>query len=189
VALRKISRVVSHLAYLKHPVQDKKDSSQKSLIASRLAKPLISLNLFLAVGTARTARHLLIQGTAAFVPGAALRREGRMTLVRRLDARAMLTGLMLLAIVSIGSAAAADTTTPPQAPPQSAPRAEQTIKGSVLNIEGEFVVLKDISGHEVRLHVDKHTRMDRLKVGDTVEAQVKSDGHAESVMVQLPQSR
>jgi hypothetical protein len=99
----------------------------------------------------------------------------------------MLAATVLLAIVSIGSPTAADTTTPSPAPPLPAPPAQQTIKGSVLNIEGEFIVLKDISGHEVRLHVDKDTRMERLKVGDTVEAQVKPDGHAESVMVQLPQ--
>ena len=73
------------------------------------------------------------------------------------------------------------------APPLPAAPAVQTIKGDILNIEGEHVVVKDMSGHEVRMHVSKDTHMDRVKVGDKVNATVRADGHAESLQVQLPQ--
>jgi hypothetical protein len=72
------------------------------------------------------------------------------------------------------------------APPLPAPPATQIITGDILNIEGEHVVVKDTSGHEVLLRVSKDTRMDRLKVGDKVNATVTADGHAESVEVQMP---
>jgi hypothetical protein len=97
----------------------------------------------------------------------------------------VLTVMVLLVAGATASAGAAETMPPPPTP---APPAIQTITGDVLNIEGEFVVIKDLSGHEVRLQVDKETRMDRLKVGDKVAAVVKSDGHAESITVQLPQT-
>jgi hypothetical protein len=93
---------------------------------------------------------------------------------------------MVLLVAGVTASAGAAETMPP--PPTPAPPAIQTIKGDILNIEGEFVVIKDLSGHEVRLQVDKETRMDRLKVGDKVTAVVRSDGRAESVTVQLPQT-
>lgn len=63
----------------------------------------------------------------------------------------------------------------------------QVIRGDVLYREGEFYVIKDMTGHEVRLHVDKSTVMtDRIKVGDKIEAQVDSNGHANSIRLQLP---
>ncbi len=66
---------------------------------------------------------------------------------------------------------------------------EHTIKGDVQLIEGEFYFVKDVSGHEVRLRVNGETKLeDRIKVGDKIEANVTSDGHATSVMVQIPQN-
>jgi hypothetical protein len=100
----------------------------------------------------------------------------------------LLLGLLLVMGGATASAPAAETISPPP-PPLPAPPAIQTIKGDVLNIEGEFVVIKDLSGHEVRLHVDKETRMDHLKVGDKVAAVVTPNGHAESVTVELPQQQ
>jgi DNA-binding sugar fermentation-stimulating protein len=55
----------------------------------------------------------------------------------------------------------------------------QSIKGDLLKIEGEFYVVHDTAGHEVRLHVDKTTKLDgSFKTGDKVEAQVTDKGHA-----------
>jgi hypothetical protein len=92
--------------------------------------------------------------------------------------------------------AAMETSTTPSAqpvpaPPLPAPPAQQTIKGDVLNIEGEYLVLKDISGHEVRLHMNKDTRTDnnRLKVGDKIAAVVGPDGHAESISLDVPPAK
>ena len=55
----------------------------------------------------------------------------------------------------------------------------QTLKGDVLKIEGEYYVLKDPTGMEVRLHVDHTSQLDSdLKAGDKIEAQVTDKGHA-----------
>ena len=65
--------------------------------------------------------------------------------------------------------------------------AARVVHGDVLNIEGNEYVLKDISGHEIRLRVDSSTRLqDRIKVGDKVEAQTTADGRAISIRVKLP---
>jgi hypothetical protein len=61
------------------------------------------------------------------------------------------------------------------------------IRGDVLNIEGDTYTIKDMSGHEVSLRVNGETKHeDRIKVGDKVQAQVGSDGTAQSIRVQLP---
>lgn len=58
----------------------------------------------------------------------------------------------------------------------------QTIQGDLLKIEGEFYVVKDAAGKEVRLHVDKTTRLEgALKAGDKIEAQATDKGHAVSI--------
>ena len=58
----------------------------------------------------------------------------------------------------------------------------QTLKGDVLKIEGEYYVLKDPTGMEVRLHVDKTSQLEgEVKAGDKIEAQVTRNGHAESI--------
>ncbi|MEP7151872.1 MAG: hypothetical protein ABI856_09200 [Nitrospira sp.] len=55
----------------------------------------------------------------------------------------------------------------------------QIVKGDLLKIEGEFYTVHDAAGHEVRLHVDKTTKLDGdFKTGDKVEAQVTDKGHA-----------
>ena len=66
---------------------------------------------------------------------------------------------------------------------------EQVVKGDVLMTEGEFYIVKDITGHEVRLHVNKDTKLDgKVKVGDKIEARVTPEGHASSITLQVPQS-
>jgi hypothetical protein len=65
--------------------------------------------------------------------------------------------------------------------------AAKVVRGDVLDQEGEYFVIKDISGHETRIHVNKDTKTeDRIKVGDKIEAQVNADGHANSIRIQLP---
>jgi hypothetical protein len=73
-----------------------------------------------------------------------------------------------------------------QTPGRSSAAAE-VVHGDVLNIEGDTYTIKDVTGHEVNLRVDGQTQHeDRIKVGDKVEAQVASDGHAETIRVALP---
>ena len=65
---------------------------------------------------------------------------------------------------------------------------EQIVKGDVLLKEGEEYVIKEISGREVRVHVNAETKKDGvIKVGDKIEATVTRDGHALSIKQQIPQ--
>ena len=58
----------------------------------------------------------------------------------------------------------------------------QTIKGDLLKIDGEFYVVKDMAGKEIRLHVDKTTVLEGvIKTGDKVEAQATEKNHAASI--------
>jgi glycerol-3-phosphate responsive antiterminator len=65
------------------------------------------------------------------------------------------------------------------------PAGAQTVKGDLMKIEGEFYVVKDSTGKEVRLHVDKTSKVEGTpKAGDKVEAQVNPDGHATTIKKQ-----
>ena len=58
----------------------------------------------------------------------------------------------------------------------------QIVKGDLLKIDGEFYVVKDMSGKEIRLHVDKTSKLDgAFKSGDKVEAQATEKDHAVSI--------
>jgi uncharacterized protein YdeI (BOF family) len=94
---------------------------------------------------------------------------------------AVLAMLFGLGMVSVSNAA------DPSAPStekmgKSGSAAGQTIKGEVLKVEGENYTIKDASGKEIRIHVDKSTKTHGpLKVGDKVEAEATPEGHATSV--------
>lgn len=58
----------------------------------------------------------------------------------------------------------------------------QTVKGDLLRIDGDFYLLKDRAGKEIRLHVDKTSQLDgTFKPGDKIEAQATETGHAKSI--------
>ena len=58
----------------------------------------------------------------------------------------------------------------------------QTVSGDLLKIEGEFYVVKDMTGKEIRLHVDKTTTLDgSINVGEKIEAQATGKNHAMSI--------
>ena len=86
------------------------------------------------------------------------------------------------ALVHVGMAGPGITADAPQG------TAEQIVKGDVLLKEGDEYIIKDMSGHEVRIHVNSETKKDGvIKIGDKIEATVTRDGHATSVRQQLPQ--
>jgi uncharacterized protein YdeI (BOF family) len=63
----------------------------------------------------------------------------------------------------------------------------QTVKGDLLKIDGEFYVVKDMTGKEIRLHVDKTSQLDGIfKAGDKIEAQATDKGHASSIKQAKP---
>ena len=74
----------------------------------------------------------------------------------------------------------------------SQPTAIPGVNGDVLYWEGEELVVKEISGHEVRLHVTAETKIEgvagRLKTGDKIAAQLTSDGRTLSITLQIPES-
>ena len=58
----------------------------------------------------------------------------------------------------------------------------QTVIGDLLKVDGEFYVVKDMAGKEIRLHADKTTTLDgAIKAGDKVEAQATEKNHAVSI--------
>jgi uncharacterized protein YdeI (BOF family) len=88
-----------------------------------------------------------------------------------------LIGLFVFAvIIGVGMASYSSAADDKAAP------STQTVNGDLLKIEGEFYVVKDMAGKEVRLHVDKTTVLDgTIKVGDKVEAQATEKNHAASI--------
>ena len=58
----------------------------------------------------------------------------------------------------------------------------QTVNGDLLKIDGEFYVVKDMAGKEIRLHVDKTSKLEgAFKAGDKIEAQASEKNHAVSM--------
>ena len=89
--------------------------------------------------------------------------------------------LVALGMISV-SYAADPSAQPTEKMGKSGSAAGQTVKGEVLKIDGENYTIKDASGKEVRLHVDKTTKTHgSLKVGDKVEAEATPEGHATSI--------
>jgi len=89
----------------------------------------------------------------------------------RLLAALVLLGLGLPDIVWTADSAAKQETDS-----LSSPSATSSMKGQVLKIEPEALVLATDGGGQVRLKINKDTQMDRaLKAGDKVEAEVGAD--------------
>jgi hypothetical protein len=81
---------------------------------------------------------------------------------------------LLLTFGAALPARAASVATPPA----------KAVEGEILRIDGDFYVIRDRSGKEIRLHVDDKTdRLDHavLEIGDSVRAYVTTDGHATSI--------
>ncbi|MDE3042518.1 MAG: hypothetical protein KGJ82_18380 [Nitrospirota bacterium] len=75
----------------------------------------------------------------------------------------------------------------------SQPAAAPAVKADVLYWEGEELIVKEISGRELRLRVTPETKIEgvaggRLKTGDKITAQVTPDGLALSIALQIPDS-
>lgn len=64
------------------------------------------------------------------------------------------------------------------------------VRGDVLYWEGDELIVKEMSGREVRVRVTPETKIDgaagRLKTGDKIDAQVNSDGRAVAISLQVP---
>ena len=88
----------------------------------------------------------------------------------------LISPFILAVIIGVGMASYAYAASDMAAP------SAQTVNGDLLKIDGEFYVVKDMAGKEIRLHVDKTTAVDgAIKVGDKVEAQATEKNHAASI--------
>lgn len=74
----------------------------------------------------------------------------------------------------------------------SQPTAIPGVNGDVLYWEGEELVVKEVSGREVRLRVTSETKIEGvagpLKAGDKIAAQLTSEGQVLSITLQIPES-
>lgn len=61
----------------------------------------------------------------------------------------------------------------------------ETVRGQIMKVDGNTYVIKDLSGKEVRLHVDGNTMMmdgTKLQEGDIVTADVTDKGQASYII-------
>ena len=88
--------------------------------------------------------------------------------------------IFAMAILGVGGgiAGAADPMTEKEAKPTMGERfTNDTVKGTLMKMDGEYYWVKDTDGKEVKLHVDKSTKLDKVQVGDKVKAYITDSGH------------
>jgi len=89
--------------------------------------------------------------------------------------------MLTVAILGFGAGivGAADPMTDKEAKPTLGERfTKDTIKGTLMKMDGEYYSVKDTDGKEIRLHVDRSTKLDKVVVGDKVKAYITDRGHA-----------
>jgi ribosomal protein S1 len=62
-------------------------------------------------------------------------------------------------------------------PSKGEPPPGDSVKGTLLKIEGGYFVIEGHDGEQVRVHVDESTKLDRVLVGDKVKAYITRKGH------------
>ena len=87
--------------------------------------------------------------------------------------------MLMVGLLSMGGLAyAADPMAEKEATPTIKERfTKDTIKGTLMKIEGEYYVIKDTDGVQHKIHVDKSTKLDKVVSGDLVKAYVTDKGH------------
>jgi hypothetical protein len=77
-----------------------------------------------------------------------------------------------------GIAGAADPMSDKEATPTLGERiTKDTVKGTLMGVDGEYYWVKDTDGKDVKLHVDASTKLDKVVKGDRVKAYVTDQGH------------
>jgi hypothetical protein len=85
----------------------------------------------------------------------------------------------------VGNVLAADPMSEKEASPTIKERiTKDTVKGTLMKIDGEHYWIKDNDGKEVRIHVDKSTKMDKVVEGDHVKAYITDKGHTTTLQRQ-----
>ncbi|MEO6306773.1 MAG: hypothetical protein ABIO96_04770 [Nitrospiraceae bacterium] len=77
-----------------------------------------------------------------------------------------------------GIAGAADPMSDKEAKPTLGERiTKDTVKGTLMRVDGEYYWVKDTDGKEIRLHVDASTKLDKVMQGDKIKAYITDTGH------------
>ena len=93
---------------------------------------------------------------------------------------------LMLTFVAMAISYAAEESTPKQASPATAAPSAEVGKttGEVLKIDGQSYLIKDASGNQTLLTLDKDTKLEgKPQVGDKIEAELSSDGRLVSLKV------
>ena len=95
--------------------------------------------------------------------------------------------LMFLTIVAlgfgVGIVGAADPMSDKEAKPTIGERlTKDTVKGTLMSMQGEYYLIKDTDGRETKVHVDKSTKLDKVMVGDKVKAYITDKGHTTTLL-------
>ena len=86
--------------------------------------------------------------------------------------------VMVLMAFGTGLSQAADPMSDKEASPTLKERiTKDTVKGTLMKMDGPYYWIKDNDGKEIKVHVDKSTKMDKVKVGDMVKAYINDQGH------------
>ncbi|UVT16419.1 MAG: hypothetical protein H8K04_02320 [Nitrospira sp.] len=90
--------------------------------------------------------------------------------------------LLMLAVGLLGSGMGVTYAADPMAEREASPTLKErltkdTIKGTLMNIDGEYYSIKEDDGKSYRIHVDKSTKLDTVRPGDMVKAYVTDQGH------------
>ena len=86
--------------------------------------------------------------------------------------------VMVLMAFGTGLSQAADPMSDKEASPTLKERiTKDTVKGTLLKVDGPYYWIKDNDAKEIKVHVDKSTKMDKVKVGDLVKAYINDQGH------------
>ncbi len=90
--------------------------------------------------------------------------------------------ISMLVVGLLGSGISVTYAADPLAEKEATPTVKErltkdTIKGTLMNIEGEYYSIKDNDGKQHKIHVDKSTKLDTVKPGDMVKAYVTEQGH------------
>ena len=90
--------------------------------------------------------------------------------------------LSMLTVGLLGSGMGIAYSADPMAEKEASPTIKErltkdTIKGTLMNITGEYYYIKDDDGKQQKIHVDKSTKLDTVKPGDQVKAYVTDQGH------------
>ena len=83
----------------------------------------------------------------------------------------------------VGIVGAADPMSDKEAKPTMGERlTKDTVKGTLMSMQGEYYSIKDTDGRETKVHVDKSTKLDKVMVGDKVKAYITDKGHTTTLL-------